>query len=871
VAEQARIDLSAVDRTQAAFASLQANLGKAQSGVAALGARFGAIGLAISSALGAISFKGAIDAGDQLNKLSQKTGIAVESLSALKFAGALTDVSVEDLATGIRKLGNNMASAAGGSKEAQAAFAAIGVSVKTAGGALRNTDDVLADVADKFAGYEDGAAKAALATELFGKNGVALIPFLNAGRKGLAEMRDEAQKLGVTFSADLAKQTEEFNDNLTRLGQAADGFKVQILGAILPSLVKLTDGLVDARKAYGGFLSAFLDQSSQNPFSALDERMANTRTELAKLRESLGQIEARNQSTSFVDKFNSIGSDRQAEKLRDQIALLEKRDAFFKATQQREALALGSGVQDERRFRGPARVQAPIIDRGAGDRAQAILKAQLGDRIKQLEAGLAAERDALQFHQRYLDQVYDAWQLSAQQFYAARSEAAQRALDAQLAILDQEAAALRRFQGQATDPKERASTQGQINEVLAKQAKLRQDAAQEAVLGAAQEQKAVERLAEQYQDLQATLLQLQGDEFGATALRNAQQVAQAEKLLAQAGGDRAVAGRIATALDQQNRFAQIREQVAEVSRKAAAAEEYYVAAAERGGASLAETERGIYALRSDSLAQLEALRAKLDELAAASNNPEITKFAEELGRTAKRATQELDPALARLQEASKQLGQGIAGTFENAIVNGGKFGDVLKDIEAQILRTITNLLITQPLAKALEQSFANIGQTAGLGSSTSGAQSGGGGTNALLSTIGNLFSRFFGGGSSGFGSGSSFGNQDLGLFLHSGGVAGAAGGAWRPVGALAWAGAERYHRGGIAGLQADEVPAVLRRGEEVLTQSDPRHRNNATERGSSGPTIVNQTFNTTGAIDTRTRLQIMADAQVSLGRARRNL
>jgi hypothetical protein len=36
----------------------------------------------------------------------------------------------------------------------------------------------------------------------------------------------------------------------------------------------------------------------------------------------------------------------------------------------------------------------------------------------------------------------------------------------------------------------------------------------------------------------------------------------------------------------------------------------------------------------------------------------------------------------------------------------------------------------------------------------------------------------------------------------------------------------RYHGGGIAGLRPDEVPAILQRGEEVLTADDPRHRAN---------------------------------------------
>ncbi|WP_372808293.1 phage tail tape measure C-terminal domain-containing protein [Pontiella sp.] len=44
-----------------------------------------------------------------------------------------------------------------------------------------------------------------------------------------------------------------------------------------------------------------------------------------------------------------------------------------------------------------------------------------------------------------------------------------------------------------------------------------------------------------------------------------------------------------------------------------------------------------------------------------------------------------------------------------------------------------------------------------------------------------------------------------------------------------------YHDGGIAGLQPDEIPAILQRGEEVITSGDPRHRNNLS--GASSDTI----------------------------------
>ncbi len=57
---------------------------------------------------------------------------------------------------------------------------------------------------------------------------------------------------------------------------------------------------------------------------------------------------------------------------------------------------------------------------------------------------------------------------------------------------------------------------------------------------------------------------------------------------------------------------------------------------------------------------------------------------------------------------------------------------------------------------------------------------------------------------------------------HSGGVVGL-GGANRQVPPWLFANAPRLHGGGIAGLRSGEVPAILERGEEVLTRNDPRH------------------------------------------------
>ncbi|MCK8779090.1 phage tail length tape measure family protein [Rhizobium sp. NTR19] len=92
-------------------------------------------------------------------------------------------------------------------------------------------------------------------------------------------------------------------------------------------------------------------------------------------------------------------------------------------------------------------------------------------------------------------------------------------------------------------------------------------------------------------------------------------------------------------------------------------------------------------------------------------------------------------------------------------------------------------------------------------------------SNALDRLADRLISSAFDGlfdGTSG-GKGGLFGGKIIPGILHSGGVAGSDGyGHGRAVSPSVFAGAKRYHKGGVAGLMPGEVPAILQRGEVVI-------------------------------------------------------
>jgi hypothetical protein len=254
---RAEIILAAKDQTQSAFAAVSRNFDSISTKATSVSAGVAGLGAVIGSALALSNAKGLIDVLDGLDEMSEKTGVSVEKLSELRYAGETSGTSLEALSSGFTKLSKLMAEAAGGGKDAIATFKTLDVQFKNSDGTLRKQEDVLGDVADRFAGYEDGAGKAALAQQVFGKSGADMIGLLNLGKKGIEELRVEAQQLGAIYGGELAKEAATFNDNLKKLELASQAASISLGGPLIGSLVRLTNQIIEAKKE-GSLLNAVL-------------------------------------------------------------------------------------------------------------------------------------------------------------------------------------------------------------------------------------------------------------------------------------------------------------------------------------------------------------------------------------------------------------------------------------------------------------------------------------------------------------------------------------------------------------------------------------------------------------------------------------
>lgn len=393
---ESRIRITAVNATQRAFAEIRRSMQDVEGSASSL--RNAMLGLGTGLSLGGlVAFaKSGIDAADNLNKLSQKVGVSVESLSAFQYAAKLSDVSAEQLSGGLARLARAAAEAQGGTGETAEAFRALGIAVTNSSGQLKGTEDLLLDVAEQFAGIEDGAGKTALAMRLFGRAGAELIPLLNQGRSGFAELRAEAERLGIIISGNTAKAAEEFNDNLTRLSQSSEKLKIQLANELLPGLNRLVTQLLEGNRISGGFIESLRLFGTINPFRSLADNIKVTREELERL-QRVEKIGASDRNSRFQDRSG----------LAAEISDQKKRLEFLKAQQREEALALGAGIGRDERQRfggsGAAKRAAPGLGGSGGtvdnraDQAlrqlqDEILKAQELTRTEEVLAAIEAGR-----------------------------------------------------------------------------------------------------------------------------------------------------------------------------------------------------------------------------------------------------------------------------------------------------------------------------------------------------------------------------------------------------------------------------------------------------------------------------------------------
>ena len=241
MANKLKFDISAQDRTKAAFRTIKKGLGSITSAltsfktaiVAAVGVA--GIGLLIKNSLTAI---------DRIGKLSRQLFISTQDLGAFQLAADLGGTSLEAFAKGSRTLAvginDYLVKGTGIAKEA---FDQLGITVQD----LKKTNgDLFAQftlVADALNNLQGSTDKTAIAYKLFGGRNIELLTAIEGGAAGLKDIREQAERFGLTLSADMVKRVENANDSMTRMSYRLKGLRDNFVVALAPTLERISEAM----------------------------------------------------------------------------------------------------------------------------------------------------------------------------------------------------------------------------------------------------------------------------------------------------------------------------------------------------------------------------------------------------------------------------------------------------------------------------------------------------------------------------------------------------------------------------------------------------------------------------------------------------
>lgn len=450
---RAQILISAVDQTKTAFDSIKRGLGGLTDTARSVNGLLDNIGVGVSLAGLTALVKSAIDTGDALDEMSQRVGVSVETLSVWKPAAEQSGVSGESFEKGLRKLSTTMLEAATGSEEAARNFTAVGVAFKNQDGTLRDTDQVLLDLAERFKAMPDGAQKTALAVQLFGKSGAELIPFLNQGRDGINELSAEMQALGVQMSGETAAQAGEFNDALDKLKLASTSIGNQIIASLLPALNDMAGGMVESAKE-GGTLRVILD-GVVLVLKTLALGAATVGKAFVALGEAIGAgvaaaVEALKGNTEGA---KAIIADLKGSLIKRLDELADFRNSLFDPKPiEVKAPKIQADPELLQRMTRPRAARSAPDTTGA---QTSLIKAQL-------DAELALLKDALTRQQTALDAALEDRLISVRDYHAQKTALEQREIDAEIARKQQELARSQQIAASGKSENERLKAKAEV-------------------------------------------------------------------------------------------------------------------------------------------------------------------------------------------------------------------------------------------------------------------------------------------------------------------------------------------------------------------------------------------------------------------------
>jgi hypothetical protein len=731
--DRAQLLITAVDQTRSAFDSIRGNLAKLGNESNRVKGLLAGLGVSLSVAGFAAMIKNAIDAADQLNKLSQKIGISVEALSTLHFAAQLSDVSLETLQKGIKGLSQNIAEANTGIGDGAQVFDALGISVKNADGSMKSTEAVLLQMADVFANLEDGAVKTALAVKLFGKSGMDMIPFLNQGAAGINQLTAEAERLGLKLTTETARSAEAFNDNLTVLKASSSSLGIALARDFLPELTNITNAMREAANEAGTLKALWVGLGGVGNLIFNGTEIKQARDEIKRIQELVDSARQKVDSGKapvpfmpFDVKFNEGAMATLRKNLaqwEQELAGAKKRfDDLTSPKRPEEKTPTGKPTEDMQRIAcvvsGGQWVNGKCEKKATGGTEKDTTGAQLAVVKAQAESEFKVLKEGLDLQKTALDRSLDDRLVSVRDYYARKTQIEQQAIDQELAAKQQELRAQSTVAVGGKDEAQRLRAKAEVKKLEGEIIVLNMKRGEVEIINAHAAAKAEKELADELARVRDRMAEIRGGAGGDVTRTRLEREYQPliEKLqrMDDTTGTTDVARLINVEADMAE-LAKLERQYQNVTDRMSIRERELQVQKDAGMITEAQMRREVLALHQQTATEVDGMIPKMQALATATGSEEA------INRVAR-----LKVEVAGLKTVADDVATRINGDVENAfttmfeqIGSGAKSAsDAFGDFARSVLSAI-NRIAAQKIAEGLFGSMTK-GGGGGLGGLISG-------------------------------------------------------------------------------------------------------------------------------------------------------
>lgn len=187
--------------------------------------------------------EGTVEAAQSAKHLSEQLGETTDAVQELNYAAEASDVPAETLNGAMQRLARSLEQVkTHGSGPAADALQKLGVHMKDLKG--ETLDQNLEVIADAFKKMPDGAQKAALSMELFGRSaGPRMLQLMNQGKDGIVALRNEAHELGYVMDEEAIENADKLDESQKKLKASLIGIRNEAVSALLPVLTEMAEGL----------------------------------------------------------------------------------------------------------------------------------------------------------------------------------------------------------------------------------------------------------------------------------------------------------------------------------------------------------------------------------------------------------------------------------------------------------------------------------------------------------------------------------------------------------------------------------------------------------------------------------------------------